>query len=127
MRQVLQDAVLECDHGRRRLLAGFDARLMVGIDMDQRRVQPDRPLEQRNELPHAFRIHSVQGDRDRFSVVFEQGSARALQEPAQIVSARHARIHLHGASRAVLKDLDEDHEKIVDPLPQLLHISMLVR
>ena len=31
------------------LLAGLDARLMVGVDVDQRRVEADRPLEQRDQ------------------------------------------------------------------------------
>ena len=57
------DLRLQREHGGRRLLARLDARLVVGVDVDERRVEADRALVERDE--HARRVRGVDvGDRD---------------------------------------------------------------
>ena len=93
------DLPLEGQHRGRRLLARLDARLVVGVDVHQRGVEADGPLEQRDQHADRAGIDPGNGDRHRLPVVVEQGLARAEQEAVQVIAGGDAGLDLERVCR----------------------------
>ena len=62
----------------RRLLTGFDAGLVVGVDIDQRGIQPHGTLVERGQGTHGLGVNLVAQDRDRLATGFIERLPRAL-------------------------------------------------
>ena len=86
---------------------------------------PDRPFEQGDQPPHRPGVDLRNGDGQRVPAILRQGRPRPQQKPVQKIARRHPR--LHGQPRASrFQDANEDREEIRHPIPQLLHIRVLV-
>ena len=120
------DIELEMDDGAGHFFARLDSGLVVGVDVYQRCVEPDRPFVQSNECAHGPCVQLINGDREGLAAVFVEGIARTQEEAAQVIPAGDSRLDLYGPALAVVQHFDEGHEKIIHSLPKLLDIGMLV-
>src|SRR5262249_49110422 len=117
---------LQRNHVRGGLFPGFDAGLVIGVDVDERRVKPNRPLEERDEQADAERAHFAESEGDALPALLVKRLPRAEQETAEKVAAGDALLNLNASPGAVLQHLDEQREEIQHPFAQLLHVSVLV-
>ena len=90
LRKLRQHLRLQLQDCGRRFLAGFHARLMIGVDVHERAVKPDRAFIERDQRADVKRIHLRDADRDRFALAFVKRRARPAQESLQIIAAGHA-------------------------------------
>ena len=108
------------------LLAGLDARLVVGVDAEEVGVQADRSFEERDQHAHGTGVHLIDGDSNISSAAAGKGFAGAEKEGLEIVARGDARLHFKGAAFAVLQDFDEDGEKVIHTIAKLLHVGVLI-
>ena len=64
-----QEFALEFDHGPGGLLAGFDTRLMVRVDVDQGGIEANGAFEERDERSQPARVKLANRQRDRLAPV----------------------------------------------------------
>ena len=78
---------LHCDlnHLAGRFLAGLDARLVVGVDVDQRSVKANSPFKQCDQHPNRIWRHFLDSDRNGFSIFFGQSLAGSQVKPVKII------------------------------------------
>ena len=130
------DSQLQIEHGSGRLLARFDSRLVIGVDVDQFRIETDRAFVEGDQRSDRRPRDLIHGDRDRVTTTVGQGFSRTQQKALQIVARREAgidfedrpdvfsvRVEIHFA---VLQHLDERREEIWQAVAKLLHIGVLV-
>ena len=65
---------------------GLDARLMIRVDVDERTLEPDRPLVERDKRAELERVELGDADGDRLAPVFMQGAARSAEESLKEIS-----------------------------------------
>ena len=120
------EALLELDDAGRRLLAGLDPRLVIGVHVHERSVEADHALVEGDQHPHRARgdLRKRQGDGP--TVLLTQGVAGPQIETLEVVAARDAGLHVEGLPVAVLHDIDEGDEEVLHALPQLLDVGVLV-
>src|SRR5919197_1278430 len=95
-----------------RLLAGFDAGLVIAVDANQAGVETHRALEEGDQPAHGPGIDARDRDGHGLAVVLEQGRSRAEQKAVQVVAGRDARLHLaRGTAR--FQNADEGDEEVV--------------
>ena len=94
-RQQLHHCGLQRNYASCGLLAGFHARLVVGVDVDQAGVQADRAFEERNQCPDRKGIDPVNGDGHRFASLVVQSPPCALEEAEQEVPAGYPLLNPH--------------------------------
>ena len=68
------------------LLAGFDARLVVGVDTQQASVESDRALEERDEHSHSFGIHLLNCERNARPAVTGKGLTCSKEEGLKVIA-----------------------------------------
>ena len=119
--------------------AGLASRLVVGVDVDERGVEPNSPLKERYEHADKELVHLRDRDRHALAILLIERRPRAKIEAGQVVAARGARLDqqrlrrealelglLNGPHRAVLEHLNKHGEEVVESLSQLLHVGVLV-
>ena len=98
---------------------------MVGVDVDERGVEADRPLEERDQRADRPGVDAVHGDGQALAVVVGERLASAEQEPVQVVAGRDPGLDFDTVA-AVFQDADERREEVVDAVAELLHVGMLI-
>src|SRR5690349_16380427 len=68
------------------LLSGFDAGLMIGIDVDKRAVKSNRAFVERDQRANAEGVRFWNTDRDRFAILFVKRCPRSAKKTMQIVA-----------------------------------------
>src|SRR5205814_1482823 len=83
-------AGLQFEDARGGFLAGFDTRLMIGVDLNERGIEPDGAFVEPNQRSDIKRVHFRNRDRDRFPPALVKRGARSPQKSLEIIAARHA-------------------------------------
>ena len=108
------------------LFAGFDAGLVVGVDVDQAGVEGHGAFERGDEGAEVEGIDPRDAERHAFAAVFGERLAGAAEEALEEIAAGGAGLDLDRVAGAVLADLDEGDEEVVHAVAQLLDIGVLV-
>src|ERR1041385_1229224 len=100
--------------------------LMISVNVDQGRVKSHRPFIKRDQNTHRKGRYFIDGNGDRFPVVFEQGLACSEIKAIQVIARSDAGFDFNRCVFTILQHLDKSDEEIVDSISKLLNISMLV-
>src|ERR1043165_6378018 len=78
------DSLLQFENARRRFFTGFNARLVIGVDVDQTCVKPDRAFVESDQGANLKSRYLRDGERDRFPAAFIQRRPGAAQKSLHI-------------------------------------------
>src|SRR5581483_3880647 len=125
--QGVLNSQLDPDHGGSRFLSCFDSWLVVGVDIDQRRIQSDCPFKKSDQDSNRKRGDFFDCQSDRLAVAVKQSLTSSKKKALQVISRGNVRFDLNGCRFAVLQHVNKRHKKIWNAISKLLNISMLIR
>jgi len=108
------------------LFAGFDSRLVVGVDAHEAAIEADGAFEEGDDLADGDGGDFGQSNRDGLATLLEERLARAEEEALQEVAAGGVRLDVNDGAGAVLEHFDEDREEVEHAVAQLLDVGVLV-
>ena len=94
--EVGEDFRREGDDGGGGFFAGFDAGLVVGVDVDELGVEADGTFEEGDEDADGAGGDFVDGEGEVFAGVFGEGGAGALEEAVKVVAGGNAGVNEEG-------------------------------
>src|SRR5205823_5381438 len=104
----------------RRLFSCLYSRLMISVDVDERSIETDRTLVQRNQRSNVEFVHFRDAHGDQFTSALIKSAACPAQESLKIIAAGDAVFHVKGHTMSIFANLDESDEKIQNTVAQLL-------
>ncbi len=84
--EELHHLSLQGDHGGGGFLAGLDAGLVIGVDVDQRGIEADGPLIEGDEDADMECVDPIDGEGEGLAAVVIEGLAGAAQEALEVVA-----------------------------------------
>ena len=97
---------------------------MECIDFTEAGVNTNCPLKQNDQHSNEESGNIFNDNGHGFQAVFMGGPPSPQQKTAQVIAIRGLGVNLNGLSSAIFQDFDENHEKVVKTLSEVLTVGL---
>src|SRR5260370_21280728 len=101
--KFLAHIILKLQQSCRRLLSRFHARLMVGVDVNERSVKANRAFLKRDQCANVDYVSFRNAHLNRFASFLVKRGAASTKKPMQVISAGNCGLDLERGTMAILR------------------------